>query len=250
MRKMEFFTKLKLSASVLDSKKEQLYKHFCTAPDWLMECCRVEKLPPDTVFIREGEPVHTIYFILDGVFKAVDYRALGIEYEFAQFSKVYAMGGMEVIMDFRTYRTNLRTLDQCTAITLSKADFEKWLMTDIHAMRYEAKMMGEYLLEQGRLAREYLFLPGAIRLAKVLVQRYEKKAKNGVLTAEMSRQNMANETGFSIKTVSRAIRTLVEEDLITKNDKQIRISYEQYLRLKQMIEEIVAPATDEQDRYK
>ena len=76
------------------------------------------------------------------------------------------------------------------------------------------------------------------------------KAKNGVLTAEMSRQNMANETGFSIKTVSRAIRTLVEEDLITKNDKQIRISYEQYLRLKQMVEEIVAPATDEQDRYK
>ena len=67
MRKMEFFTKLKLSASVLDSKKEQLYKHFCTAPDWLIECCRVEKLPPDTVFIREGEPVHTIYFILDGL---------------------------------------------------------------------------------------------------------------------------------------------------------------------------------------
>jgi len=250
MTQKEFFSKFALLKNVSENKKEQLYKHFSTAPDWVLESCSVEKIPPNTVFIREGDPVHTIYFITEGVFKAVDYRVVGVEYEFAQFTNVYAMGGMEVFMDFHSYRTTLKTIDQCKAIKLTKTCFEKWIMTDIHAMRYEAKMMGEYLLEQGRLAREYLFLPGAVRLAKVLVRRYEKKAQNGVLISEMSRQNMSNETGFSIKTISRAIKTLVVAGLITKNEKQIIISHEQYLRLRQMVEEIVAPITDEQDRYK
>ena len=248
MNQKEFFSKFELLKNLKEEKKNQLYKHFSTAPDWVIDSCFVERIKPDTIFIRETEPVHIIYFITEGTFKAIDYRVIGVEYEFAQFTNVYAMGGMEVLMGFYSYRTTLKTIDSCIAVKMPKAIFEKWIMSHINTMRYETKMMGEYLLEQGRLAREYLFLPGPIRIAKILIARYERKARNGILKVEINRQSISNETGFSKKTVTRAIKALQDAELITKKDRYIFVNQEQYLQLKKSVEDIVAPLTDEQDR--
>lgn len=231
-----------------DRKKKQLMEHFRTAPDWVFQSCVLTWLPPDTVFIREGEPLGDIYFMADGTFMAIDYRVYGVEYAFASFNRSYAMGGMEALMGTRTYRTTLKTGDRCLALKISKTDFEKWMMQDIKALRYETKMMGEYLLEQGRLAREYLFLPGPERLMKVLILKYEARAEKGLLRIQTTRQDLANETGFGIKTVSRAMKSLSDDGLIRREERLIEVDHDQYLAMKAIIESIVAPVTDEEAR--
>lgn len=231
-----------------DIKKEQLTEHFRSAPDWVFRACVLTWLPPDTIFIREGEPLESIYFMVDGNFMAIDYHVYGVEYAFASFSRNYAMGGMEALMGIHAYRTTLKTADRCLALKISKTDFEKWMMQDIAALRYETKMMGEYLLEQGRLAREYLFLPGPERLMKVLILKYEARAEKGLLRIQATRQDLANETGFGIKTISRAIKHLCDDGLIRREDRLIEVNHDQYLAMKAIIESIVAPVTDEEAR--
>lgn len=231
-----------------DRKKKQLMEHFRSAPDWVFQSCVLTWLPPDTVFIREGEPLEDVYFMVDGTFMAIDYHVYGVEYAFASFHRNYAMGGMEALMGTRAYRTTLKTADRCLALKISKTDFEKWMMQDINALRYETKMMGEYLLEQGRLAREYLFLPGPERLMKVLILKHEARAERGVLRIQATRQDLANETGFGIKTVSRAIKHLCDDGLIRREERFIEVTYDQYLAMKAIIESIVAPVTDEEAR--
>ena len=154
------------------------------------------------------------------------------------------MGGMEAIMDLPLYRTTLKTVDPCLAIQLRREDFETWLASDISAMKYEAKLMGEYLLEQGRLAREYMFLPGPERLAKLLLQKYEKHAENGILAINANRQTLANETGFSTKTVNRAVKSLVDGGYITKTDRNITVNSDQYMSLKRLVAVIIAPESE------
>ena len=85
-------------------------------------------------------------------------------------------------------------------------------------MKYEAKLMGEYLLEQGRLAREYMFLPGPERIAKLLIQKYDKYSEDGVLSIRSNRQTLANESGYGIKTVNRAVKSLADGGYITKEN--------------------------------
>ena len=126
------------------------------------------------------------------------------------------MGGMEVLMDLPLYRTTLRTMEPCIAIQISREQFEKWLMSDISAMKYEAKLMGEYLLEQGRLAREYMFLPGPERIAKLLIQKYDKYSEDGVLSIRSNRQTLANESGYGIKTVNRAVKSPADGGYMSK----------------------------------
>ena len=109
------------------------------------------------VFVKENTPVDTIYIIGRGMIKATDYRIYGITYDFMRFEGVYAMGGMEVIMDLDRYCTTLETVTPCTIVKIAKEKYARWLNSDIRALKLEAKIMGHYLFEQGKNSRAFLF---------------------------------------------------------------------------------------------
>lgn len=58
------------------------------------------------------------------------------------------------------------------------------------------------LLEEERRNRLYLFLEGADRLAVLFSEWFEKYNKNDILCIGESRQNMADETGLCLKSIS------------------------------------------------
>lgn len=221
-------------------RRVQFEQYFRTAPIWLMETFVVEELEEGTVFVQEGEPADTIYFIGKGLIKATDYRIYGINYDFMVFDKVYAFGGMEVIIHLDKYQTTLQTATRCTVLKIPREGFQKWLASDITALQQESRLMGEYLLEQARESRMLLFLQGADRVAFLLMRRYRKYAQNGILKMRGDRQDLSDFTGLCVKTITRSIRKFRENGMITTQGSYIMINYEQYRRMEQMISEILA----------
>lgn len=224
---------------VSKERQEQFAEYFKSAPLWLMETLQMEELKKGTVFIREGEPADTVFILVKGIAGATDYRIYGMPYDFMQYDKVYAFGGMEFIMDYESYRTTLRAMTDCLVLKISRSVFEKWMYSDIRAMKHEAKQIGEYLVEEGKNSRLFLFMQGADRLALLFVKRYEKYQKNGCLYLKGNRQNLADETGLCVKSISRGIKKFMEEGLITKEGKQIVINREQYEGMKRIVSEKV-----------
>lgn len=222
-------------------RREQFNCYFKTAPVWLLESFKVEVMEAGTTFIHEGEPVSTIFIVLDGTIKATEYRFQGITFDFMRFDKVYAMGGMEIIMDLPVYRTTLQTVTKCHVLKIPKAKFEKWIKTDIDALKHEAKLVGEYLLEQGRSSRAFLFLQGSDRLAMLFVQRYEAYSKNGILDMNGDRQSLSDATGLCVKTINRSVKKFAEDGDITKKGRQIIIDHDQYIRLKSIVDTVIEP---------
>ncbi|MCI8898406.1 MAG: helix-turn-helix domain-containing protein, partial [Lachnospiraceae bacterium] len=98
---------------------------------------------------------------------------------------------------------------------------------------------GEYLLEEGRNSRLFLFMQGADRLALLLVERYEKYQKNGCLHMKGSQRDLADVTGLCVKSIGRGIKKFMEDGLLTKEGKQIVINRQQYEELKRMVSEKV-----------
>lgn len=223
-----------------EDRRNQFYEYFYDVPVWLVECFVIEKMEKGRTFIREGELVDTIYFIADGIIKATDYRIYGISFDFMFFSKLYALGGMEVIMGDKRYRTSLQTVTDCTVLKLPKAQFERWMKSDIRALRHESKLMGEYLLEQARNVRALLFLQGSDRLAMMLVNKYEMYAGKGVLTINGDRQELSDCTGLSVKTITRSVKKLCEEGMITKKGNDIIVNRKQYIQLKDCLAEVLS----------
>lgn len=226
------------------NRREQFYVYFKNAPVWILDSFIVEKIEKGRVFIRESEPVDAIYFIVDGLIKATDYRIYGIKFDFILFTDVYAYGGMEVIMGLDKYRTSLQTVTDCTVIKIPKSQFAKWMKTDIIALRHESKLMGEYLLEQARSVRAFLFLEGSDRLAMLFTNRYKKFALNGVLKLDNDRQELSDYTGLSVKTITRSVKKLEEDGMITKQGNRIVINEEQYLKMRQALSLILSEDDD------
>ena len=130
-----------------EERRKQFEEYFRTAPMWLMDTFVVEELEKGTIFVQEGEPADTIFLIGKGLIKATDYRIYGINYDFTVFDKVYAFGGMEVIINLDKYQTTLQTVTKCTVLKIPKEGFKKWMDSDIRALQQESRLMGEYLLE-------------------------------------------------------------------------------------------------------
>ena len=165
-----------------------------------MDSFHIEEMDKGVIFVRENAPVENIYFIGKGIIEAIDYRVYGVAYEFMRFNNVYAMGGMEYIMDMKTYRTTLRTVTRCTVVkNVESKLLQKWMSADIHALKQEAKQVANYLLEEGRKGRTLLFLQGADRLSMLLVERFERYAKNGLLQVRGGQQGLSNSTGLCLK---------------------------------------------------
>lgn len=107
----------------------------------------------------------------------------------------------------------------------------------MEAFRLEAKLTCASLLEEERRNRLYLFLEGADRLAVLFVDWFEKYNRNETLCINESRQNLADETGLCLKSISRAIKKFQTDQLITKKGNQIWIDLKQYKGLKRTVDE-------------
>ena len=143
-------------------------------------------------------------------------------------------------MDIDTYKTSLQTVTDCIAVKIPKAQFDKWMRSDIRSMRYEAKLMAEYLLEQARNVRAFLFLQGSDRLAMLLINRYEKYADHGILRLNNDRQELSDFTGLSVNTITRSVKKLKEDGLISRQGNDILVDRKQYESLKESLTEVLS----------
>ena len=224
-------------------RREKFYTYFQNAPLWLLDSFQVENVPKETTFIRAGNPVDTIYFIGSGIIKGTDYRILGVSFDFMIFTDVYAYGGMEVIMDLDTYQTSLQTVTDCIILKIPKGQFAKWIKSDIWSLGHEAKLMGQYLLEQARNNRVFLFLQGADRLIMLFTIMYEQREATGQLAIANDRQKLSDYTGLSVKTITRAVQKLEAGSMLTRTRSRLTINHHQYELMKKSLSEILVAET-------
>lgn len=216
-------------------RQKEIDEYFASAPKWLIDSLKVVKMDKNTTFIRENEPVSDIYLIIKGTARAADYRIYGVVYDFMKVNVLEAMGGMEIVLDLRKYRATIQTVTPCIAIKIPKDKYERWLNTDVKALKREAKTVGRYLLETDRKSRAYLFLQGADRLALYLVDMYKKYAQDDLFMVSNTRQELSEMTGLCVRTVNRSVKKFYECGWITKHGNKFSINKEQYNRMNEEI---------------
>ena len=151
------------------------------------------------------------------------------------------MGGMELIMDLDTYQATLQTITPCTSIRIPADVYARWLRTDIRALKQEAKIMGHYLYEQGVTSGPICLCRGQTGWRFFLNTDIKNMQKNGKLTFTNTRQELAEYSGLSVKTVNRAVKKFEEQGLISRSGKTFYIDEGQYEQLHALVSKLIEP---------
>ena len=191
-------------------KSEYLNNYLSNAPYWLIESLCVVKKPKDKLIVEENAKADTIYILVDGTVRAVDYRIKGVAYDYMWFYAVEVFGSMELFFNIPKYMTTLKTVTDCTFLVLSREQYRRWIWDDKNALQLEVGSMGKYLLEQNRAGRVFLFLQGMDRILYMFVLEYESHKNRKSMVINASRQEIAERSGLSIKTVNRAVKKMEE----------------------------------------
>ena len=230
---------MELQKSLQPEQKEYLNRYLSNAPRWVLESMQVVRKEKHTVFIEENTTADNVYILAEGIVRAIDYRIQGVAYDYSWFYAVEVFGAMEVFFKIAKYMTTLMTVTPCTMLVISKSNYERWIWDDKNALQIEIQSMGAYMLEQNRKDRVFLFLQGMDRIIYMFVKIYEQKKRDDIVFINMSRQELAERSGFSIKTVNRSVKKMEEDGFIGRDGRKIVISKEQYRKMKEYLEPIV-----------
>jgi CRP/FNR family transcriptional regulator, cyclic AMP receptor protein len=228
-----------LQNSLTGEKKDYLNRYLDNSPLWFLESMQIIRKEKNSIFIEENAEVDKVYILIDGIVKAIDYRICGIVYDYMWFYSVKVFGAMEILLKMEKYKTTLKTVTDCTMVVISRNKFEKWMLNDMHALHMEIQSMGSYLLEQARKERVFLFLQGIDRISYLLTQIYEQSSEDNQCIINLTRVELSERSGLSVKTINRSIKKMEENNYISRTGNKIIITENQYLAMKEYLAPIV-----------
>lgn len=226
---------LQILQGMEEASKRYLEEYLDSAPIWLLNAFHVKRFRADQQILRENEPVDRVYILVEGVVRGIDYQESGENFECMWFGPVTVFGSMEILLRVEEYRTTLETVTPCLLLEISRNLYEKWMLSDCHALLIEISTVGNFLLDQVKQARSLLFMEGRERLLIFMARQYKGGLDTGECHISATRQQIADCTGLSVRTVNRLLRELETDGLIQRKDAKIRISGEQFQKISEQL---------------
>ena len=224
---------------ISEERSAYVMDYFREAPEGLLTAMTLEIRKSNRILVEENDWIEKVYVLLEGQVKAVDFRVKGASYEFAIFGPGTFFGSMECLFGLERYATTLVTDTACTLVSIPKVLFEKWLLSDPVAMKKEALSMREYLLERTRESRVMMMLNGTERLMYLLTRMCEMQGQREEYMLAVNRQELAEQSGSSVKTVNRSMKKLEESDMVLRVGHKVKIVRSQYDAMKEYLNGIL-----------
>lgn len=189
----------------------------------------------DHILIHTDDICAYVYILLDGRLQAIEEKASDITYNFTEIDAIQIVGDFELFNEIPQRIITLTTMTKSHCLVIPAADYFSWIKMDANALFIRTQMLIKQLTVQTRFARQNLFLDNRTRVLFFLYSEYSKNENNSILNIALTRLQIANKIGCSVRTINRTIHQLKQEQLITLIHGKIQINQRQYLSIKKYI---------------
>ncbi len=222
--------------SLEESVREELLSLFLTMPDNLRQCCPLRNLKKGSILAGPLDPSNFVYVLIRGSIRTENRDLSGNIFVVADFTAPALFGEFELIAGCPFYRGTLIATTDCQIIAIERKSYLDWVQGNGEVLFQRARAVTRQLLEQCSKERNFLLQRGTGRLMLLLCRYYERNAKGGTVRICATRQEIADEIGTSVKTVSRGLQRLSERGLIHLQGRGIAIFSEDYQSLRTLVE--------------
>ncbi|MBN7773372.1 Crp/Fnr family transcriptional regulator [Clostridium aminobutyricum] len=208
-------------------KKEEIIKKYPfverliqSMPEDIWEKCSLITYKAGEKIFYQGADLTKVYLICDGTVSVFENDLSGREMQVVFLEKGGVVGEMEALIKGRTMRFSAKTVTRCTLISMSVSTFIKWTQRDIGL----CLILIESLAKKIQQASNEIVLHVQSSAIEMLSSRLIF-AEAGLL--RVTRNELAQRCGVSVRTINRCVQKLAEEGYITMNHRKIYISNEQ-----------------------
>lgn len=194
------------------------------------------EIEPDVTFITAGEKCTNIYIIVSGKVTGIEWPMHEKSYPFKDFGPGDFFGEIECFAGMEKNRISIVTSTKCKVISIPAVYYMKWMAMDVEALFLRTQANMKRLLSQTAEARKYLFMDAKDRLMVHLIRKFEQQKHPKALELKQTRTQIAEEIGFSIKTLDRSIKRLEEMGVIEVKKGKVWISVEGYRKMQEYID--------------
>ena len=208
------------------------------APSYITDHSVVKNLYPDEILITAGQKADKVYLHISGLMEGVDTQKSDIIYHFAELNPVNFIGEFEAFSDKENYLINIHAKSEATLISIDSKDFLNWMKYDIEALNIVCRLLAHKLTDELKTNRDYLFLSSYDRLLLYFYHSANKNQGKRLVTIYKTQSELADQIGFSGKTINRTMNKLETEGFVISGRNTIKISPDQFLMLKCRLEEL------------
>lgn len=231
---MELFNELPLPKR---SAMEALFQNCTEEVKYYMSIIEVEA---GKTFIRAGEPCSSIFIVLSGKVTGIEWPMHDQAYPFKDFGPGDFFGEIECFAGLEKYRVSIIASTNCRLLSIPVSCYMDWMHMDVDALYMRTHENTRRLILQTAEARKYLFMDGKERLMLHLIRKYEQKLPLPPFRDfRQTHSQLAEEIGFSVKTLNRSIKKLEEMGILQLQKGKIHIEKEGYLQMKAYIEQCI-----------
>lgn len=222
---------------VSDENRQLLINLLKNAPQYITDHSVIKNLLPDQTLILADQKADKVYFHISGTLQGVDTQKSDVIYNFVELNPINIIGEFEAFSNRTNYLINIHATTKATLISIDVKDFLSWMQCDIEALNIICRYLAYKLSNELKSNREYLFLSSYDRLLLYLYHCVNKNHGKRLITIYKTQNEIADQIGFSGKTINRTINKLVIDGFITSGRNTIKITPDQYLLLKKKLEE-------------
>ncbi len=205
-------------------------------PREIKERCLVQKKSENNILFYKGDPLEYIYILCEGEVRVMNIFKKGSVYIVSDGGLAQFIGEQGVLAGEEYAAVTVITVSDCTFMKIHREDFLRWIDQDHEFTKYLLNKLSERLYATSKEHGIRSNYPSQYLLQRYFVKTYEKYNTNEVCI-QAKRQEMADEVGISLRSVERSIENLKKENKIAVRKKKIYISKDQYVILKDSLDD-------------
>lgn len=194
----------------------------------LLDHAQLYTFEPRKRFVTVGDALTKIWILLSGKVKAMEEYPTGEVYVFQKFFSPQVFGEMELLSELGQYKATLITEEKSVFLTLPARAYLGFLESNPQFLLKRTKSILNQALQEQTNYRVYLQLSASERIKLYFIHQYELTVENGICILNLSRQQIADETSYSVKTINRVMKVLERDNFVTLQGHKIVITQKQY----------------------
>lgn len=201
-------------------------------PEVIKSKCVIKKYPSNSIIQRKNDDLTSFSIICKGEVKVINEFDNGNLYIIEKNNAIDFIGEVTALAGQKNTSVTIEAITDCVVIQISLEDFFEWIKSDNNFLLMISKRVANKLYNSSYTKGVELFYPAIHLMLDLLINSVKKDVKSKrKIRIDLTREQISEKLGVTIRTINRTIKRLKDENLITINKGKIQIDNIQYEQL-------------------